>query len=202
MLYSITGELVYADNNTVAVSCSGVAFQCNVTFNTLSKLGPIGSTVTLYTYLNVKEDALDLYGFYEQAEVDAFKLLISVSGVGPKAGLSILSEFDPSKLMLCIATGDVKSITKAQGVGPKVAQRIVLELKDKVTKGMTAVSAGEDFKSAVSASANVGNSNVSEAVSALVMLGYSQSEAAIAVGKADPTLSTEQLIKIALKNLM
>ncbi len=202
MLYSITGELVYADNNMVAVSCSGVAFQCNVTFNTLRKLGPIGTTVTLYTYLNVKEDALDLYGFYEQAEVDAFKMLISVSGVGPKAGLSILSELDPSQLMLCIATGDAKAITKAQGVGPKVAQRVVLELKDKVTKGMTAVSAGEDFKAAASVSANVGNSNVSEAVSALVMLGYSQSEAAIAVGKADPSLSTEQLIKVALKNLM
>ena len=202
MLYSITGELVYADNNMVAVSCSGVAFQCNVTFNTLKKLGPIGSTVTLYTYLNVKEDALDLYGFYEQAEVDAFKMLISVSGIGPKAGLSILSELEPSQLMLCIATGDVKAITKAQGVGPKVAQRVVLELKDKVTKGMTAVSAGEDFKAAASVSVNVGNSNVSEAVSALVMLGYSQSEASIAVGKVDPTLSTEDIIKVALKNLM
>ena len=202
MFYSITGELVHTDTNMVAVSCNGVAFQCSVTFNTLKRLGPVGSEVTLYTYLNVKEDALDLFGFYEKAELDAFKMLISVSGVGPKAGLSILSELEPSQLMLYIASGDYKPITKAQGVGPKVAQRIVVELKDKVSKGMTATSAGEDFKAASAVSALSGQSNVTEAVSALVMLGYSQSEASIAVGKADPTLPTEELVKQALKKLM
>ncbi|MDD6807803.1 MAG: Holliday junction branch migration protein RuvA [Oscillospiraceae bacterium] len=202
MFYSITGEIVYSDTNTVAVQCGGVAFSCNVTFNTIKKIGPVGSQVTLYTYLNVKEDALDLFGFYEKSELDMFKMLISVSGVGPKAGLAILSELEPSQLVMCIATGDSKSITRAQGVGPKVAGRVVLELKDKIVKNMTGASASEDFKAAAAATVNAGQSNVSEAVSALVMLGYSQSEASIAVGKCDPTLKAEDIIKQALKNLM
>ncbi len=201
MFYSITGELVYSDTSIAVVSCSGVAFQCNITFNTAKKLGPTGSTVTLYTHLNVKEDALDLYGFYGKDELDAFKMLISVSGVGPKAGLSILSEFEPARLMMCIATGDYKSITKAQGVGPKVAQRVVVELKDKVAKSVNGASSAEDFEAAAVVAANSGKSNVSEAVSALVMLGYSQSEASIAVGKVDPSLSTEEIVKLALKKL-
>lgn len=201
MFYSITGELVYSDNTSVAISCGGVAFSCSVTFNTLRKLGPIGSEVTLYTHLNVKEDALDLYGFYDKSELDMFKMLISVSGVGPKAGLAILSELEPNALVLCIASGDFKSLTKAQGVGPKVAQRVVLELKDKVAKNMSAEAAGDDFKAAVAASSAAGLTSVSEAVSALVMLGYSQSEASIAVGKVDASLPTEEIIKQALKKL-
>lgn len=202
MLYSVTGEVVHAEGSTVAVNCSGVAFLCNVTFNTLKRVGSVGDVVTLYTYLNVKEDALDLYGFYEKEELELFKLLISVSGVGPKAGLSVLSELEPSELIMAIASNDAKTITRAQGVGPKVANRIIMELKDKVAKGMTPSTASETFKASAMATANIGKTNVSEAVSALVSLGYSQSEASIAVSKVDPSLTAEQIIKQALKSLM
>lgn len=200
MIYSITGELVYADPNMAAVNVNGIAFQCDISLNTFQHLGSNGSTVTLYTYMNFKQDGVDLLGFYNRSEVDAFKMLTGVSGVGPKAALAILSEMDPAKLTLAIASGDYKAITRAKGVGPKAAQRIVLELKDKVAKGLEGGNASDTFVAAATATA-AGNSNAADAVGALVMLGYSQSEAAIAVGKLDQTLSTEELIKQALKQL-
>ena len=200
MIYSITGELVYADPNMAAVNVNGIAFQCDISLNTFQHLGSNGSTVTLYTYMNFKQDGVDLLGFYDRSEVDAFKMLTGVSGVGPKAALAILSEMDPAKLTLAIAAGDYKAITRAKGVGPKAAQRIVLELKDKVAKGLEGGNASETFVAAATATA-AGNSNAADAVGALVMLGYSQSEAAITVGKLDQTLSTEELIKQALKQL-
>ncbi len=200
MIYSITGELVYADPNMAAVNVNGIAFQCDISLNTFQHLGSNGSTVTLYTYMNFKQDGVDLLGFYDRSEVDAFKMLTGVSGVGPKAALAILSEMDPAKLTLAIASGDYKAITRAKGVGPKAAQRIVLELKDKVAKGLEGGNASDTFVAAATATA-AGNSNAADAVGALVMLGYSQSEAAIAVGKLDQTLSTEELIKQALKQL-
>ena len=202
MFYSLTGQIVCSEGNMVAIDCSGVAFACRVTFNTLKKRGDVGSTATLFTYLNVKEDALDLYGFATKEELDLFKLLITVSGVGPKAGISILSELEPSQLVMAIASGDTKTITRAQGVGPKVAQRVIMELKDKVAKNMTAGAAGDQFKAAAAAGISVGNTSAAEAVGALVSLGYSQSEASIAVSKVDPSLDTEKIIKLALKNLM
>lgn len=200
MIYSVTGELVYSDPNLAAVDVNGIAFQCNISLNTFQRLGPVGSAVTLYTYMNFKQDGVDLLGFYDRAELDAFKMLIGVSKVGPKVALAVLSEMDPAKLTLAVAAGDYKSISRAKGVGPKAAQRIVLELKDKVAKGMEGTEAGETFVAAAAATA-AGNSNAADAVGALVMLGYSQSEAAVAVGKLDQSLSTEELIKQALKAL-
>lgn len=199
MIYSLTGELVYADPTTAAIDVNGIAFQCDISLYTLQKLSPVGSKVTLYTYMNFKQDGVDLLGFYDKAELDAFKMLIGISGVGTKAALAILSEMEPAKLTLAIAAGDYKSITRAKGVGPKVAQRIVLELKDKVAKGLEGGAASDTF--AAAGATTVGNSNSADAVGALVMLGYSQSEAAVAVGKLDQTLSTEELIKQALKAL-
>lgn len=199
MIYSVTGELVYSDPNTAAVDVHGIAFQCSISLNTFQRLGPVGSTVTLYTYMNFKQDGVDLLGFYDRAELDAFKMLIGVSKVGPKVALAVLSEMDPAKLTLAVAAGDYKSISRAKGVGPKAAQRIVLELKDKVAKGMEGTEAADTFVAAAATAA--GNSNTADAVGALVMLGYSQSEAAVAVGKLDQTLSTEDLIKQALKQL-
>ena len=200
MIYSITGELVYADPNMAAVDVNGIAFQCDISLNTFQRLGSTGSTVTLYTYMNFKQDGVDLLGFYDRCEKDAFQMLTGVSGVGPKAALAILSEMDPAKLTLAIAAGDYKAITRAKGVGPKAAQRIVLELKDKVAKNLEGGTASDTFVAATTATA-AGNSNAADAVGALVMLGYSQSEAAVAVGKLDQTLSTEELIKQALKQL-
>ncbi|MGN0562574.1 MAG: Holliday junction branch migration protein RuvA [Candidatus Fimenecus sp.] len=198
MFYSITGRVVHRDTQSVALETGGVAFQCSTTLSTLKKIGEKGSTATLYTYLNVREDALDLFGFATEQELECFKLLISVSGIGPKAALAILSELTPDKLALCLATGDSKSITRAQGVGPKLAQRVVLELKDKLAKGLELPADSPEIQAAGLAAAD---GNASEAVSALVMLGYSQSEAAMAVSKLDGTLSVEELIKQALKQL-
>ncbi len=198
MFYSITGNVVYYDAQSVAVDCNGVAFKCCATTNTLKNVAKKGERVTLFTYLNVKEDALDMFGFYTQQELDCFKLLIDVNGVGPKVALAILSELTPERLAVCIASGDIKSITRANGVGPKVAQRVILELKDKLAKGLDLGNMGIEIEAA---SVAAESSNTSEAVSALTMLGYSQSEAAVAVGKLDPSLSVEQLIKQALKQL-
>ncbi|MGN0571541.1 MAG: Holliday junction branch migration protein RuvA [Candidatus Fimenecus sp.] len=198
MFYSITGRVVHRDTQSVALETGGVAFQCSTTLTTLKTIGEKGSTATLYTYLNVREDALDLFGFATEQELECFKLLISVSGVGPKAALSILSELTPDKLALCLATGDSKSITRAQGVGPKLAQRVVLELKDKLAKGLELPADSPEIQAAGLAAAD---GNASEAVSALVMLGYSQSEAAMAVSKLDAALPVEELIKQALKQL-
>ena len=198
MFYSITGRVVHRDTQFVALETGGIAFQCSTTLSTLKTIGEKGSTATLYTYLNVREDALDLFGFATEQELECFKLLISVSGVGPKAALSILSELTPDKLALCLATGDSKSITRAQGVGPKLAQRVVLELKDKLAKGLELPADSPEIQAAGLAAAD---GNAAEAISALTMLGYSQSEAAMAVSKLDGDLPVEALIKQALKQL-
>ena len=198
MIYSVTGNVVYFDVNSVAVDVNGVAFRCMTTLTTSQKCASMGAKVTLYTYLNVREDAMELFGFYDKAEMDCFKMLITVNGVGPKMALAILSEMSADKVALSIAAGDHKALTKANGVGPKLAQRICMELKDKV--GSLAVSGTvEADLSAVSATLE--NSNTAEAVAALEMLGYSQSEASVAVSKIDSTLSVENIIKQALKML-
>ena len=196
MFYSITGTLVYSDLSSVAIDCNGVAFRCNVSMNTLQHMPQRNSKVTVYTYLNVREDALDLFGFYSTDELDMFKLITSVSGVGPKNALAILSEFEPDDLRIIIASGDAKSLTRASGVGTKLAQRIILELKDKVGSIGGNVEAEIASVGAVSAS-----KNAAEAVEALVSLGYSQSEASLAVGRLDSQLSVEELIRLALKSM-
>lgn len=198
MFYSLTGTLVYSDTTTAAIDCGGVAFSCNTTINTLKNLGENGSKVTLFTYLSVREDAMDLFGFFDKAELDCFKMLKSVSGVGPKASLALLSELEPQKLALCIATGDYKALTKAQGVGSKIAQRIVLELKDKLAAG---IGSTIDTTQIEAVGAAVSRGSTAQAMEALVMLGYSQSEAALVVGKFDSSISVEDMIKLALKEL-
>lgn len=198
MLYNIKGKLTVTDVNYIVVECSGIGFKCFTTLNTAKTIGETGSDVNVYTYLAVREDAMDLYGFATTAELDAFKLLITVSGIGPKAAVAILSELTPDKLALCIASGDSKSITKAQGVGKKTAERIVLELKDK----MGGISIGSSDSASVSSiiSATTGD-NSSEAIEALVALGYSQSDSAVAVASLDKSLSVDEMIRTALKQL-
>jgi Holliday junction DNA helicase RuvA len=147
----------------------------------------------LYTYLNVREDALDLFGFADERELGCFKLLISVSGVGPKAALSILSESTPEKFALYVASSDSKALTRAPGIGAKIAQRIILELKDKVSGEQAALGFSDIPVSA--------SGNVEDAVSALSVLGYSRSEASLAAAKVDGTLSVEEIIRQALRLL-
>lgn len=196
MIYSVRGRLVHVEEGMAAVECAGVAFALKTTNNTLSKLPALQSEVMLYTCFLVREDAMDLYGFSDQGELSCFKMLLTVSGVGPKAALSILSQLSPEKFALCVATGDVKSITRAQGVGPKLAQRLILELKDKVQNEQIAKGVGMDD---IPAPAILADSNVQEAVSALVVLGYTQSEAVSAMAKLDASLPVEELIRLGLK---
>lgn len=197
MLYNLKGTLTVSDVNFIVVECGGVGFKCFTTLNTVKQIGKTGDTVNVYTYLAVREDAMDLYGFSSLAELDAFKLLITVSGIGPKAAVSILSELSPDKLAVCIASGDAKAITKAQGVGKKTAERVVLELKDK----MGAIAVG-DVSDAVSSAASVSaNSDSAEAVEALVALGYAQSDVAVVVGAMDKSFSVDEMIRLGLKQL-
>ena len=198
MFYSITGKIVYSDTSAVALDCNGVAFRCTVTLNTLKNIGRLGEEAMLFTYLSVREDALELFGFNDQQELEFFKLLLGVSGVGPKAAIAILSQNTPNALALSIAAGDVKAITRAQGVGPKIAQRVVLELKDKMAKLAPSHISSAEVGS--SQQINLGG-NISEAVSALAALGFSAADAARALTGADPEMKVEELIKIGLKKL-
>lgn len=197
MIATLNGKLIIKELNFVVIECGGVGFKCFITQNTHSNIGNVGDNVFLYTYLSVREDALDLYGFIDSNELEVFKLITSVSGVGSKIGLAILSEFTPDKIMLYIASGDAKSLTAASGVGIKLAQRIILELKDKVGS----ISVGDstlDVKSIGNATVNTSSK---EAIEALVSLGYTQSEASLAVSRLDSSLNTNELIKQALKSL-
>ena len=188
MFYSLTGKLVHMEPGVVAIECGGVAFKCFTSMNTQKNMPRIGETATVYTHLNVREDALDLYGFSTKSELNCYKMLTTISGVGPKAALSILSEMTPEGVAMAAASGDSKKFTKASGVGPKLAQRIVLELKDRVKKmgftGGTLELTGTDDAGIVSAS-----QNAEQAVQALIVLGYTQSEAA------------QELIRGALKSM-
>ena len=189
----IKGILTYKNYPVVVIEAGGIGYKISTTTNTIGKLPELGEIVTLYTYLNVKEDIMELNGFYTKEELSVFELLISVSGVGPKVGVTILSSVNPESFVVAVATGDTKTITKAQGVGPKLAARIILELKDKINKdGM--VSIPESVSSGQSLEVN------DEAVEALMVLGYSQAEAKKAV--AGLTGSVEDIISVALKNLM
>lgn len=198
MFYSITGTVVFTDETSIAVDCSGVAFRLFTTQNTLKRCAPVGEVQTLFTHLNVREDALDLFGFADKNELDCFRLLTGVSGVGPKAGLAILSQLTPDMLAVSVAGGDVKAITAAQGVGPKLAQRVVLELKGKLDAFALSTQARNNIAAAQKATISYAGE---DAVNALTMLGYSRSEASIAVGKLDGNLSTEEMIKQALRIL-
>jgi Holliday junction DNA helicase RuvA len=197
MIYSLNGILTVTGPSFAVIDCGGVGFKCSTTMNTLRKLPKIGEKALLYTYLNVREDALDLFGFIDDKELNCFRMLISVTGVGPKAAISILSEATPEKFALYVATGDAKSLTRAQGVGTKIAQRIILELKDKISTAQVTEGFSQSDHLNFSASGNV-----EEAVSALMVLGYAKNEACMAAAKCDSELSAEEIIKFALKNLM
>ena len=196
MLYSVRGKLIHTTASSAVVECGGVGFNCQTTLNTLKSIR-IGSEVTLYTYLNVREDAMELFGFASKTELDTFKTLISVSGVGPKAGLSVLSELSPEQVAMAIATDDIKTITRAQGIGKKIAQRIVLELKDKLAKA----AAGDSPSAAVQGAAVVAGGNVPKAIEALGVLGYTPSEVAPVLAAMDGSLPVEQLIAGTLKQM-
>ena len=196
MIHSLTGKVIEKSLDEVVISCGGVGFLVSVPQTVQGAIAAVGEETTLYTYLNVKEDALDLYGFATKAEQRTFKILTTVSGVGPKAGLAILSALSPDRIALAVSSGDHKAFTAAQGVGPKLAQRIVLELKGKFTDTTLGGVTIEDISSTAAAPAG---GNIGQAISALVALGYTQSQAAIAISKLDADLDVQTLIKQALR---
>lgn len=197
MIYNVKGTLTYTDANFAVVECGGVGFKCYVSMTTLKSLTSVGTQVNLFTYLSVKEDAMDLFGFYTRDELDVFKLLITVNGIGPKAAMAILSVLPPDKLSIAISSGDSKAIQNAQGVGKKTAERVILELKDKM-----AGIGGESTTQAVGNISSVSSSgNASEAVEVLVSLGFNQSDAAQVVGAMDKSLSVDEMIRKGLKQL-
>ena len=194
MIYSVSGKLIHTDSELAVVECAGVGYACRTSLSTLQKIAG-KEEVTLLTHLNVSENAVELFGFADTEELRSFKLLISVSGVGPKAAISILSSMTPQQFALAVATGDDKSFTQVKGIGKKTAERICLELRDKVA-GQTVSVRGQK-----AIAAPVGGGSIGEAITALEVLGYSAAEAAGAVSKLDPSLSVEELIKGALKSL-
>ncbi len=197
MIYSLTGKLAEKALDEIVIDVNGVAYLVYIPSTAHSVIPAIGQSFTIYTYLNVKEDDMELYGFASKEEQKAFKILISVSGVGPKVGLAILSVLSFDRIALAVSSGDFKTFTAASGVGPKLAQRIVLELKGK----FDSLSSGGISLSDISSVAASDTKSVSQAISALVSLGYSQSQAALAVSKLDASLDVQELIKQALKQI-
>lgn len=200
MFYYVSGTVAHIEPYLAVIDCGGVGYACRTTSYTLSQIKK-GDKAKLYTYLSVREDAMDLYGFASSEELNLFQQLISVSGVGPKAALAILSTNSPANLALSIITGDEKALTAAAGVGKKTAQRVILELKDKLAKGQT-ISASGDAVSGPAVTIIPQNKS-SEAAAALAVLGYSQAEINAALKGIDlENLALEQIIRQALKNMM
>lgn len=195
MYYYIKGTLVQKSDNYIVVDANGVGYMIYTSLNSMQNTGEIGKKITIYTYLHVREDVMDLFGFTTIEEKNMFMQLISVSGVGPKAALSILSVTTPAKFAVAVITNDVKTITKASGVGPKMAQRVILELKDKMKTDELEIDLEDESDDRLS-------DNRSEAISALVVLGYSSNDAQKAVKGIDGTLSVEEIIKKALAGLL
>ncbi len=195
MYYYIKGTLVQKSDNYIVVDANGVGYMIYTSLNSMQNTGEVGKKITIYTYLHVREDVMDLFGFTTIEEKNMFMQLISVSGVGPKAALSILSVTTPAKFAVAVITNDVKTITKASGVGPKMAQRVILELKDKMKTDELEIDLEDESEDILS-------DNRSEAISALVVLGYSSNDAQKAVKGIDGTLSVEEIIKKALAGLL
>ncbi|MBE6885626.1 MAG: Holliday junction branch migration protein RuvA [Ruminococcaceae bacterium] len=197
MIYSVNGTLVHMEQGLAVVECAGVGYACQTTSETLSQIA-LGEQVRLFTHLYVREDNVELFGFVSREELSAFRLLLSVSGVGPKVALGVLSEMNPQRLALNIAAGDHKALQRAPGVGAKVAQRIILELKDKLGKGAVDFTVPASVERVAEAAAN---SAASEAINALCVLGYSRADAAAAVATLPPDTSVEDMIRMSLKKL-
>ena len=199
MIYCLTGKIVKKSMSAVVLSCGGVGYYAQCPASVAGALPGVGKEATLYTVMSVTENDVSLYGFATEEQQACFEMLTAVSCVGPKVGLAILSVMEPQRVALAISAGDHKAFKAASGVGPKLAQRIVLELKDKVAKGFVDGISLEDVAGA--ASGEPATQSASQAIAALVSLGYSQSEAALAISKIDATLPVEEIIKLALRGM-
>ena len=198
MFYYVNGTVAEIEAGLAVIDCGGVGYACATTNYTLSQLKK-GERAKLYTYLNVREDAMELFGFASQSELRSFKMLIGVSGVGPKAALSILSSTTPQQLSMAVVMGDEKALTAAPGIGKKIAQRIILELKDKLIKEQGGFEAGSGAAVAMPAQ----NNKAGEAAAALAVLGYGSQEIAAALKGIDmDALPLEEIIRQSLKKMV
>ena len=199
MLYHLNGTVAELGQNLVVLDCGGIGFALNATLNTISKL-KIGEKSKLYVAEAIGETNFDLYGFAEKTEKRCYEMLVSVSGIGPKAALSILSYTTPEGLALSIMNNDVRSLTAAPGIGKKIAQRVILELKDKIAKEMDS---SEISIPTVSTPSPTENSNVNDALTALTVLGYSSAEVAPILKQLDLSgMDAEQIIKAVLRHMV
>ena len=199
MFYYLNGTVAHIGPYLAVIDCGGVGYACRTTNYTLSGLSK-GRQAKLYTYLHVREDIFELYGFSTEGELSSFQMLLGVSGVGPKAALAILSSTTPEGLAMAIVSENEKALTCAPGIGKKIAQRIILELKDKLAKGQLTTSSGEAFAGGVTI---IPENKTSEASAALAVLGYSQPEITTALKSLDvEQLTLEQIIKQALKRMV
>ena len=198
MFYHLEGVISEFGQNLVVVDCNGLGFSVNSSVNTISHL-KLGEKAKLYIAEAIGENNFDLYGFAHKEEKRCFEMLVSVSGIGPKAAMSILSYNSPEGLALAIMNDDVKALTVAPGIGKKIAQRVILELKDKISKESQNI----NFGTPVVQAASVGSSQVNDALAGLAILGYSSSEIAPIIKQLDTSnLSAEQIIKLVLKQLV
>ncbi len=198
MFYYLNGEITVLEENMAVVDCGGVGYACRTSGYTLSKL-KLGQRAKLYTYCHIREDAFDIYGFSSREELRCFEMLLSVTGVGPKAAQAILSAVSPDRFTLAVMTQDEKALTAAQGIGKKIAQRIILELKDKMGKASTTEMSGGDFTPIQQTS----GSPLTLAQAALAELGYSQAEIVAALkGLKVEGMTTEEIIRYALRAMV
>ena len=199
VFYYVSGAVAKLEPYLAVIDCGGVGYACRTTNYTISKLN-MGKAVKLYTHMYVREDLVELYGFASESELGCFRMLIGVSGVGPKAALAILSANTPEGLAMAIVSGNEKALTSAPGIGKKIAQRIILELKDKLAKGQLSTGGGESFAGGITV---IPENKASEASAALAVLGYSQSEIAVALKGIDlDILPLEDVIRQALKKMV
>lgn len=200
MFYHINGTVSALEPYLAVIDCGGVGYALNTSLNSLAQLR-VGQRAKLYTYLQVREEVFELYGFYTLAEKHCFEMLISVSGVGPRAALAILSSHTPEGVTMAIISGNEKALTVAQGIGKKIAQRIILELKDKMQKESEKLEM--PAFAAVDTGGDAAKSKLSDATAALAVLGYGASEIAAALKGVDMTgLTLEDIIRAALKNMV
>ncbi len=196
MIYSLSGKLIHKEAALAVVECGGVGYACRTTQTTLAAIGAVGSQVQLFTHMSVREDAVELFGFADREELSCFQMLITVSGVGPKAAIAILSDLTPNRFALLVASGDSTALTKVKGVGKKSAERIVVDLKDKLAKANPAV------QTIPAAAGNVsGTDHLSEALAALCVLGYHQDEVMPVLVRQSEDLPAEELIRLTLREM-
>ena len=199
MISYITGSLEYISDNSIVVECGGIGYSMMISGQFMNRLPAIHSEIKVFTYMYVREDEISLYGFYDKDELEVFKVLLDVNGVGPKAALSLLSALTVNELRLAVVSEDVKSITRANGIGAKGASRIILELKDKLRMEDMIDAAYEDAINGGADDSDI-KANV---IAALTALGYSGVEAGRAVARVDgwQNMDEEQLLKASLKNI-